>query len=71
MPLTQSTESDVHFCDTPKDLTRGFGAYEMSGTDDMYTNEHVDLFYGEVVGQDDVGDKVVGFAERNNYMDRG
>jgi hypothetical protein len=38
----------------------------MNGTDDLYTGEHVDQFYGEAVDEDGK----VGFAERNNYLDR-
>lgn len=47
-------------------LNRGFHRHQMKGTDDQYGGEHVDLFYGEV--EDEKGN--VGFAERNNYLDR-
>jgi hypothetical protein len=47
-------------------MQRGFSRYDMKGTDDQYGGEHIDLFYGEV--EDEKGN--VGFAERNNYLDR-
>lgn len=50
---------------TAESVRKGFDRKPMSPTDDMYTNEHVDAFYGE--GKSD-GD--VGFMERNNYLDR-
>ena len=50
----------------PKSLEDGFKRQDMKGTDDLYSGEHIDLFYGEVV--DEKGQ--VGFAERNNYLDR-
>ncbi len=43
-----------------KSLGQGFKKLEMKATDDQYTGEHVDLFYGDSGG----------FAERNNYLDR-
>lgn len=53
-----------------KMLRKGFQRQEMRGTDDMYTNEHVEEFYGEASGSDDAGNKYTGFLERNNYLDR-
>jgi hypothetical protein len=47
-------------------LKKGYSRAKMSGTDDQYTGEHIDLFYGEAHGDD--GE--VGFVERNNYLDR-
>ena len=44
----------------PEAMERGFTRIEMKGTDDQYTGEHVDHFYGDSGG----------FAERNNYLDR-
>jgi hypothetical protein len=41
-------------------LRKGFTKAEMKGTDDQYTGEHCDLFYGDAGG----------FVERNNYLDR-
>ena len=53
--------------DNPKgeDFTQGYVDITMKPTDDMYTNEHVDAFYGE--GK---SDGKVGFLERNNMLDR-
>lgn len=53
--------------DNPKgnDFIKGYVDVQMSPTDDMYTNEHVDAFYGE--GK---SDGKVGFLERNNMLDR-
>jgi hypothetical protein len=50
----------------PKVFTEGFDRREMKATDDQYSGEHIDLFYGEAV--DEKGN--IGFAERNNYLDR-
>ena len=47
-------------------LRDGFTRRQMKGTDDQYTGEHMDHFYGEAVGDD--GNP--GFVERNNYLDR-
>jgi hypothetical protein len=51
---------------SPESLRAGFARRTMSSTDDQYTGEHTDLFYGEAVGDDGH----VGFIERNNYLDR-
>jgi hypothetical protein len=48
-----------------QDFVKGFVDITMLPTDDMYTNEHVDAFYGE--GK---SDGKVGFLERNNMLDR-
>lgn len=53
-------DDDVSGGITPKSLEKGFERKDMKGTDDIYTGEHVDLFYGDAGG----------FAERNNYLDR-
>ena len=53
-------------CITPSSLGVGYHHCPMNGSDDQYTGENVDLFYGEAV--DESGAK--GFAERNNYLDR-
>lgn len=47
------------------DFVKGYVDVSMKPTDDMYTNEHVDAFYGE--GK---SDGKVGFLERNNVLDR-
>ncbi len=41
-------------------LECGYAKINMKGSDDMYTGEHVDHFYGDAGG----------FVERNNYLDR-
>lgn len=53
--------------DNPKgqDFVKGFVDIAMKGTDDMYTNEHVDMFYSEATV-----DGKTGFLERANYLDR-
>jgi len=50
----------------PSSMLKGYQRRPMGPTDDLYTGEHIDLFYGEV--KDEKGN--VGFAERNNYLDR-
>jgi hypothetical protein len=50
----------------PEVFVKGFKRRDMKATDDQYGGEHIDLFYGEAV--DEKGQ--VGFAERNNYLDR-
>ena len=47
-------------------LVKGYKRRDMKATDDQYSGEHCDHFYGEAV--DEKGQ--VGFAERNNYLDR-
>jgi hypothetical protein len=49
-----------------KALKDGFDRKEMKSTDDQYSGEHIDLFYGEVC--DEKGNE--SFVERNNYLDR-
>ncbi len=66
MPLSLAGATDVAAGMSNADLTRGFSRREMKGTDDQYTGEHMDHFYGEAI--DEEGN--VGFVERNNYMDR-
>lgn len=41
-------------------LRRGWTGHKMGMTDDLYTGEHADHFYGDADG----------FVERNNYLDR-
>lgn len=59
-------DTDVSGDVTPHSLEHGFQRLDMSPTAEVYTGEQVDLFYGEAV--DEKGR--VGFAERNNYLDR-
>ena len=61
MPLVLAGTTDVTNLVSDKALGGvGFVKQEMKGTDDQYTGEHMDLFYGDAGG----------FVERNNYMDR-
>lgn len=60
MPLVMSGSSDVSKDTNPQSFNRGFTKREMKGSDDQYTGEHVDHFYGDAGG----------FCERNNYLDR-
>lgn len=46
-------------------LAKGYQRQNMSNTDEMYTNEHVEEFYGDATV-----DGETGFLERNNYLDR-
>ena len=58
--------TDFSYDTTPESFDKGYMRHAMNGTDDLYTGEHVDHFYGEAVDEDGNA----GFAERNNYMDR-
>lgn len=60
MPLSMAGETDVSKDTNPEAYARGFKKREMKGTDDQYTGEHIDHFYGDAGG----------FVERNNYLDR-
>ena len=60
MQLVISGESDVSRDTNPSAFRDGFTKREMKGTDDQYTGEHMDHFYGDSGG----------FVERNNYLDR-
>jgi hypothetical protein len=60
MPLVMSGESDVSKDTNPESFREGFKRVDMKGTDDLYTGEHTDLWYGDAGG----------FVERNNYLDR-
>jgi hypothetical protein len=70
MNLVIAGSSDVTDVANIEAIRDGFAPHNMQGTDDQFTGEHVDLFYGEAVGENDIGKKVVGFVERNNYLDR-
>lgn len=59
-------DTDVTADVEPASLEKGYRRRQLNATDDQYNGEHIDLFYGEAV--DEKGD--VGFAERNNYLDR-
>jgi hypothetical protein len=61
MPFQLSGSSDVSKeMYSAEALGCGYSKLDMKGSDDMYTGEHVDHFYGDSGG----------FAERNNYLDR-
>jgi hypothetical protein len=51
---------------TTASLKTGFEYDPMAPTDDQYSGEHIEMFYGEAFGDD----RRVGFVERNNYLDR-
>jgi hypothetical protein len=61
-----STEVKGESINNPKCLARGFVRREMGATDDQYSGEGMDLFYGDVI--DEKGR--MSFVERNNYLDR-
>ncbi len=65
MSLSMGGETDVSKDWNPDAVRHGYSAYRMRPTDDLYTNEHCDAFYGEMVV-----DGVTGFLERNNMLDR-
>lgn len=65
MPLSCAGESDVSADTNPSAFADGYLRRKMRGIDDQYTDEHVDLFYTTVVGEDGEG-----FVERQNYLDR-
>ena len=60
MPLVMSGTSDASMDTNPESFARGYTKRQMKGSDDQYTGEHVDHFYGDAGG----------FVERNNYLDR-
>lgn len=66
MPLSMAGATDISADANAEAFAEGFSRKEMSGTDDQYTGEHMDHFYGEVVDENGKA----GFVERNNYLDR-
>lgn len=71
MKLYVAGSTDVTDVVNPWDLKRGWARHTMGMTDDEYTGQHADLFYGEAHGTDDGGGPGYdGFVERNNYLDR-
>jgi hypothetical protein len=72
LPLSmRAGETDVSdYVATAESLADGFTRCPMVSTDDQYTGEHVDLFYGTARGSDDTAEVYDGFVERNNYLDR-
>ena len=70
MDLTMAGQTDESNAVNVANVRKGWIKRDFSPVEDMYTNEHVEEFYGEATGNDDGGDKVTGFLERNNYLDR-
>ena len=66
MPLSMAGATDVSDHVNPETFKMGFKRHPMAGCSDEYSGEHIDLFYGEAIGDD--GNE--GFCERNNYLDR-
>jgi hypothetical protein len=64
-PFSMGGETDVSMDYNAQSVLMGYSRREMLPTDDMYTNEHCDAFYGEMTV-----DGVTGFLERNNMLDR-
>lgn len=58
-------ESDVSRDYNPESIKNGEYRLPMTGTDDEYSNAHVDAFYDEITV-----DGETGFTERNNNLDR-
>jgi len=70
MPLSMAGQTDESNAVNVANVRKGWIKRDFSPVEDMYTNEHVEEFYGEATGNDDGGDKITGFLERNNYLDR-
>jgi hypothetical protein len=66
MPLSMAGATDVSKDTNAEAFAQGYTRRDMEGTDDQYSGEHQDHFYGEV--EDELGN--CGFVERNNYLDR-
>lgn len=64
-PMTMGGESDQSRDWNAEAVRKGFKRLPMRATDDEYTKAHQDAFYDEM----DV-DGAIGFAERNNMLDR-
>jgi hypothetical protein len=64
-PSVVSGESDVSRDYNRQSERKGYTRLKYLPTDDAYTNEHEDAFYGEARDGKDVG-----FVERNNTLDR-
>lgn len=62
---TMSGETDVTKDWSPAIVRKGFKRFDVKPTDDAYTAEHTDTFYGEAKV-----DGETGFAERGNLLDR-
>jgi hypothetical protein len=64
-PRNMGGETDVSHDWNEPAVRKGFKRFDVLPTDDQYTAEHVDTFYGEAVS-----DGETGFAERGNLLDR-
>jgi hypothetical protein len=60
-----SGETDVTKDWSPSYVHKGFRRFDLKPTDDSYTAEHTDTFYGDAVS-----DGETGFIERGNLLDR-
>lgn len=61
MPLSVAGKTDVSNEGlSQRAMKKGYAKNPMGMTDDLYTGEHADQFYGDAGG----------FCERNNYLDR-
>lgn len=68
---SMSGHTDVSHDDPgPGTTKRGFHRKKMRPTDDLYTNEHIDMFYGEITVEVEDGEMETGFLERGNMLDR-
>ena len=63
--MVMGGESDVSKDWNQEAVRTGFTRKKMNATDDEYTKAHVDAFYDEINVDGDIG-----FAERNNMLDR-
>jgi hypothetical protein len=70
MKMSTAGATDVTNASNKKALKDGWTMHDMDSVDDEYTGANQDHFYGEAIGPDDGGNEVVGFVERNNYLDR-
>lgn len=62
---TMSGETDVTKDWSTAYVKKGYRRFDVKPTDDSYTGEHADSFYGEAKSDGDVG-----FSERSNMLDR-
>lgn len=65
IPRVMSGETDVSQDWNESAVKNGYKRFDVKPTDDAYTAEHVDTFYGEAKSGSDVG-----FVERGNLLDR-
>jgi len=65
LPLSMGGETDVSKDWNRESLDKGYQRKAMRATDDEYSKAHNDAFYDEISVDGDVG-----FAERNNVLDR-